>query len=220
MPRVSVLQLDTDFPRIPGDVGCAVTFIEPPQIIRVRGASVSRIVSDRPQDIDIRPFETAVAEASGELIATSCGFLAPWQNHLATRARQPLVASALAALPGLYGLAPEALMIVTFDADKLGSTHLGSCPQYAPSIVGLPSDGHLRDVISNDHATLDPDIATQELLGMIASAITPTTRQILLECTNLPPYKHAVRAKFHLPVTDILTYIEGEVPGTVKPEWL
>ncbi len=52
---VTVLQLDTDFPRIAGDVGCKESYARPPQIIRVKGASVGRIVTDRPQDIDIAP---------------------------------------------------------------------------------------------------------------------------------------------------------------------
>ena len=46
MARVSVLQLDTRFCRVPGDIGSAETFVEEPQIIRVPRASVNNIVTD------------------------------------------------------------------------------------------------------------------------------------------------------------------------------
>ncbi|MDC0136656.1 hypothetical protein OAI26_08460, partial [Sulfitobacter sp.] len=89
IPRVTVLQLDTYFPRIAGDVGCEETYSRPPQIIRIGGASVGRIVTNRPQDIDIEPFVQALAHADGDIIVTSCGFLSYWQAHLAALTDRP-----------------------------------------------------------------------------------------------------------------------------------
>lgn len=215
-PHVTVLQLDTDFPRIAGDVGCADSYARAPQIIRVSGASVGKIVTERPQDIDIEPFEEALTRAEGDIIVTSCGFLSYWQDHLAKRANRSFIASSLNAMEGLakrYG--PDELQIITFDATRLGPAHLGSYPAYATSITGLPHDHHLRDVIGRNRASLDAERATREMAQLVQDNTTPRHKHILFECTNLPPYRDAIRAATGLPVTDILSVIEDACPGAI-----
>ena len=99
-PTVSVLQLDTHFPRIPGDVGSKASYLGPIEIIRIPQATVRAIVSDRPDRINIVPFEGALRIARGDVIVTSCGFLAYWQVHLQRSTRRPFISSALMALEG------------------------------------------------------------------------------------------------------------------------
>ena len=221
MPRVTVLQLDTNFRRIAGDIGCPETFTEPPQILKISGAAVANIVTDKPQAIDIAPFRTALAKATGDIVTTSCGFLSFWQDSLAKAAHKPFVASALSALPQLaQHFTPEELLIITFDAEKLNATHLQGHPEFTPSIHGLPEHAHLRAVIGNDLQTLDQTQAAAELITLIGSAIHAKTRAILLECTNLPPYKPAITKAFNLPIYDILTTIEITCPNTIAPKHL
>lgn len=215
-PQVTVLQLDTDFPRLAGDVGCKESYARPPQIIRVKGASVGRIVTDRPQDIDIAPFEEALAKATGDIIVTSCGFLSYWQQHLAALTGRPFISSALTALDRLHHrFSPEQICIVTFDAARLNSAHLGRHSTYASSIIGLPPAHHLRAVIEGNLSTLDRRTAVNEIKAFMADSQTPAHRHIVLECTNLPPYREAIKAATGLPVTDILTRIEATCPGSV-----
>lgn len=221
LPRVTVLQLDTDFPRIAGDVGATESYAYVPQIIRIKGASVGRIVTDRPQDIDIAPFESALADARGDIIVTSCGFLSYWQDHLAQRASRPFIASSLTTLEGLSkSYDPDELHILTFDAARLGSAHLGLYPAYATSITGLPPTHHLRDVIGHNRASLDAARATREMVDLVQSTTTPRHKHILFECTNLPPYRDAIRAATGLPVTDILSVIEDACPGAIAAAYI
>jgi hypothetical protein len=42
MPAVTVLQLDTSFPRIPGDVACPQTYLGEVEVIRIAQASVAQ----------------------------------------------------------------------------------------------------------------------------------------------------------------------------------
>ncbi|MEQ6203548.1 hypothetical protein ABMC88_10880 [Sulfitobacter sp. HNIBRBA2951] len=219
-PRVTVLQLDTDFPRIAGDVGAPESYARPPQIIRIAGASVGRIVTDRPADIDIAPFEDALARATGDIIVTSCGFLSYWQADLAACTDRPFISSALTALDGLHHSVPPAQMcILTFDATRLGAAHLGRHSAYTSSIIGLPQAHHLRRVIEGNLHKLDKQTATREITALMADTVTPAHRQILLECTNLPPYRAAIKAATGLPVTDILTRIEATCPGSIAPRF-
>lgn len=219
-PRVTVLQLDTEFPRIAGDVGALQSYTRAPQIIRITGASVGQIVTDSPDNIDIRPFEDALTQATGDIIVTSCGFLSYWQDHLAAKADRPFIASSLAALDGLASqVTPEELMILTFSADALGTAHLRGHHNYTASILGLTPQTHLRQVISQNLTTLDPEVACAEITAHVAAHCTAAHRHILLECTNLPPYRRAIRAATGLPVTDILSLIEVACPGSVAAEF-
>lgn len=218
MPRVTVLQLDTRFPRVPGDVGCPETYTEPPQILTIPGATVARIVTPAPEGIDIAPFEAALARATGDVVVTSCGFLAPFQNRLAGRTDRPFIASSLSALQRL-DVPPANLLILTFDASSLTPAHLGGRPDYLASVVGLPPDMHLRQVIAQGLGKLDTDRSARDVVALARSALRPHHRHILLECTNLPPYKAALREATGLPVTDILTLIEDAAPGSIRPEF-
>ena len=220
-PAVTVLQLDTDFPRITGDVGSRATYRDNIEIIRIRAATVAKVVTDTPDQIDIAPFETVLGSAKGEVIVTSCGFLAYWQNHLASQTYKPFISSSLVALETLsQSYSPEELLILTFDADSLNVSHLGQHKAYASSILGLPITCHLRQVISNNLTHLDADLAGAEIVAHVSKHLTPKHRHILLECTNLPPYKAALAQQTGLPVTDILTLIEFARAGTIQPDFL
>lgn len=214
---VTVLQLDTGFPRVPGDVGCVASYRDPVQIIRVPRATVGRIVTDQPASVDITPFEDALTQATGDIVVTSCGFLAPWQAHLQGLVDRPFIASSLTALPGLTAQSvPGAVMVVTFDARSLTPAHLGA----ACDVVGLTDDMHLTQVIRQDLHDLDTRRAGSELVDLVTARRTQAHQHLLLECTNLPPYKAALAAATGLPITDILTLIEAARPGTIAPEFL
>ena len=220
-PSVSVLQLDTQFPRVPGDVACPDTFNQEIEIIRISGAKVDTIVTSRPGDIDIQPFEEAVKKARGDVIVTSCGFLSFWQDHLQSCSTRPFISSSLIAMDHLsVRFAPEDLLILTFDAQSLNERHLGTHHSYAHSIRGMGSNMHLRDVISTGHSELNLDRASGELVDLVRNEGADRYKHILLECTNMPPYKNALRREFGLPVSDILTEIERVCPGTITPAFL
>ena len=217
-PSVTVLQLDTDFPRIPGDVGSPETYIGDVEILRIPNATVGQIVSADPAVIPIAPFEQAMRQATGDLIVTSCGFLSYWQTHLQAQTDRPFISSALIALPDLLTrFSPQDILTVTFDADSLNTHHIGDIQ---PDVIGLPKDSHLRQVISHNSPTLDQALARQEITDLVASQCKPHHKHILLECTNLPPYKSAITSQTGLDVSDILTCIETKRPSTIAPMFL
>jgi len=219
-PRVTVLQLDTSFPRIAGDVGCPDSYARPPQIIKISGASVGSIVTDTPQNIDVTPFAEAMYHAEGDIIVTSCGFLSYWQDHLAKLSDRPFISSSLVALEQLAAvIPPDALQILTFDANRLNAAHFGRYPTYVHSILGLLPTHHLRQVISQNLDTLDDAAARKDVTDLMAQQQTQEHQHILLECTNLPPYRAAIKAATGLPVTDILTMVEAACPGAVDPRF-
>ena len=220
-PLVTVLQLDTAFPRLPGDVASPRTYCGEIEIIRVPRATVQHVVSDRPDLIDITPFEDALDRAKGNVIVTSCGFLSYWQDHLAARVNRPFISSALSALETRSRtVEPDGLLTLTFDADNLTDQHFGPYADYRSGGAGLRPDMHLRQVIAEDRSQIDRKRAEHDVVAVATAALQPSHCHVLLECTNLPPYKAALRGVTDLPITDILTCIETIQPDTIQPRFL
>lgn len=220
-PKVTVLQLQTSFPRIPGDVASPETYLGELEVISIANATVRNIVSQTPDRIDIKPFEDALEKATGDIIVTSCGFLAYWQKHLALRTNKPFISSALVALKELsLRFSPSEILILTFDKESLGHAHFGEYTAYHGGTIGLRADMYLRRVISEDQRDLDVAKATHDVTSILTGAKLSAYRHILLECTNLPPYKPTITRMTGLGVSDILTCIEGMKPGSVRPEFL
>lgn len=223
MPVVSLLQLDTSFPRIAGDIGSPATWRADLDIHIVPDLSVARVINRDPGQTDMSFFESAMASARGDLLTTSCGFLCYWQDRLAAMTGKPFVSSALLALPDLIKRFPgEELAILTFDSEVLTS------PAFVPSlhgfdgrVIGLPPQSHLRQVIAQDLPDLDRDRAEDEILRLVGGLCASTgIRALLLECTNLPPYKPALKARFGIEVFDILTLINRMKPDIVDEAFL
>ncbi|KIT17872.1 hypothetical protein [Jannaschia aquimarina] len=209
-PALTVLMLDTAFPRIPGDVACPASYREPVEILRVP-VTVAQAVHWQPELLDVAPFEAALARARGELVTTSCGFLAPWHDHLARLADRPFLASVLNAPP------VEESLLLTYDACALGPAHLAGWRNVA--FTGLPPDGHLRDVIGNGRDRIDFARAEAEVVATVHQNLTDQ-EAVVLECTNLPPFAPALRMATERPVHHILTALEALRPGLVRREFL
>ena len=212
-PAVSVLQLDTRFPRVPGDVACPETYTAEIEIIRIPQASVGEVVTGRPDLVTIAPFEEGLRLAKGEVIVTSCGFLSFWQNHLAALTSRPFVSSALMALENKID--PDSTLTFTFDAHSLTDQHF---PGRRTDVVGLRPETHLRQVIEQDQLHLDQARAGTEISTLAKNAVQPHHKTLLLECTNLPPYRSALHRVTGLKIVDILQCIEDIRPGTVRTE--
>ena len=89
MDQLAILQLDTNFPRIAGDICCRETFSSNVNIIKIKNASVSQIISKKPEEQHFINFKNQILTTREKLITTSCGFTFYWQslfNKLTNRA--------------------------------------------------------------------------------------------------------------------------------------
>ncbi|SLN58986.1 aspartate/glutamate racemase family protein [Oceanibacterium hippocampi] len=227
---VGIVMLDTAFPRPAGDIGNPASFDGPVRLARVPGAAVGRVVVDEAIDEGLASDLLAAAlrleaEEACAVIATSCGFLAPLQTRFQAALRVPFLSSALLWLPMLgaqYG-GDAPLGILTFDADRLGRRHVPGGNLDGLAIEGLPKTGELYRVIAEDRPALDEEkaaadvaLATGRLLGR-----APGCRAIILECTNLAPYRAAIRNHFDGPVLGLCelvrTYLDPHAICAWRP---
>ena len=205
---LGILMLDTRFPRIEGDIGNPKSFDFPVIFRTMKGIGSADAVAAHPD----RPRVLAALKANAEALAaegavglsTSCGFLALYQKELEALSPVPVATSALLHIRGLTG---RRVGVITASAANLTPAHLEAvdAPGDTP-VVGLPPDGSFAATFLRNGLTLDRDAVEREAVaaGKALLARHPAVDTVVLECTNLPPYKPALQRALGLPVLDVL----------------
>lgn len=226
---VGILMLDTRFPRIPGDMGNALSFEFPVRYHRVAGADPDRVV--RRGAAGLLP---AFAEGARALeregvgaITTNCGFLVTFQRELAAAVRVPVFTSSLLLVPLVHRmLAPgRRVGILTVNAATLGPEHLaaaGITPEIPVAVAGLETEKEFTRVLLGDELELDVEAARAEHVRVARQLVTehPDVAALVLECTNMPPYTADIQRATGLPVFDILSLVRlahAAVVGALGP---
>ena len=208
-----MLMLETRFPRPVGDTGNPATFERaglPARFVTVQGASPRRVVEEADPAL-LEPFLAAARELESRgaaLLSTSCGFLAAWQESLARAVTVPVVSSSLLQVrhlrrPGIVTIAAASLTPAVLQG--------AGVPQGTPVEGVAPGCEFQRRILSND-STLDFAQAQQDVVSAARRLIRdhPGVDHIVLECTNMPPYRDAVAAATGCAVHDMETLLLAE----------
>ncbi|HTN09629.1 MAG TPA: aspartate/glutamate racemase family protein [Acetobacteraceae bacterium] len=212
---LGILMLEAAFPRIPGDMGNAGTWPFPVLYRVVKGASPERVVLHGAAGL-LPDFLAAAAElvAQGaEAITTNCGFLALFQAELAAHVRVPVATSSLIQVPWVQATLPpgKRVGIITVSSATLTPRHLAAAgvPLDIPCVGTEGGREFFRVLIKAEATDMDVALAAQDILdaGRALVAAHPEVGAIVLECTNMPPYAHALREALGLPVFDIYSLV-------------
>lgn len=211
-PPLGILMLDTRFPRIVGDGGNAASYDFPVIFRTMEGIGSADAVAAHPD----RPRVLAALKANAEALAaegavglgTSCGFLALYQDDLAAVSPVPVATSALL---HIRGLKDRKVGVITASAKNLTPAHFAAvgAPGDTP-VVGLPEDSSFAATFLRNGLTLDREAIEREVVaaGRELVAKRPAVDTVVLECTNLPPYKPALAQALGLPVLDVLDLLK------------
>lgn len=209
---VGILMLETHFPRIPGDIGNAATWPFPVIYRTVPGASPDRVVRRRADGL-LEAFADGARDlvrAGAEGITTTCGFLSLLQADLAARCDVPVAASSLMQVPLVDRLLPPGKRagVLTVSAASLTPAHLRAAGAREDTPVE-GTDAEFSRVLLGDEPALDVDAAERDVLaaGERLTARHPEVGALVLECTNMPPYAAALRARLGLPVHDVVSFV-------------
>lgn len=208
---LGVVMLDTRFPRPLGDVGHPGTFERagiPTRHLVVEGATPTRVVLDQGRAVAVNDFVAAVqslAAQGARLITTSCGFLARHHDALAACVSVPVLSSSLLLCRYLAHVG-----IVTIDAESLGHPELSGAqvPEGSP-IQGVAAQSEFAQRILGNDDQLDMEQAQRDVVAAAQTLVqrAPWVQNVVLECTNMPPYREAVRAAVGRPVHDLETLV-------------
>jgi hypothetical protein len=224
MSALGILMLDTEFPRVPGDVGCAETFAFPVRYAGVAGATVDEVVHHH-ERLLLPQFVAAgqrLADEGCVGLATTCGFLARWQKELADALPVPVLASALLQAPLVERTlaAGRRVGIVTYSAASLAPEVLQAAGvnPYAP-LEGVDPAGYFADAIRNGATSIDRARMADDVVAAARRLVSAhrDVGAIVLECANMPPYTAAVKAAVGIPVFDaaqLIGWFHAGVTGT------
>ena len=121
----------------------------------------------------------------------------------------PVATSALLLIKTLKG---KNVGVITASAENLTPAHFAAvgAPKDTP-VAGLPSNGSFAATFLRNGTTLDRDAVKNEAVeaGRALLRNHPDVDAIVLECTNLPPYKKALEHALGVPVFDVLDLLGG-----------
>jgi Asp/Glu/hydantoin racemase len=211
---IGILMLETRFPRIPGDMGNALTWPFPVLYKTVRGASPDRVVRRQAEgllDAFIEAAREMVADGA-DGITTTCGFLSLFQPQLAEALGVPVAASSLMQAPMIQALLPPGrrVGVLTISKESLTPEHLACAGAATDTPVwGTEGGREFSRAILDDAPRLDIEAARADLVtaGREFQAAHPELGAILLECTNMMPYAADVRAATGLPVFSVRSFV-------------
>ncbi|RKL63523.1 aspartate/glutamate racemase family protein [Thermoanaerobacteraceae bacterium SP2] len=210
---IGILMLDTKFPRIPGDIGNALTFDFPVKYKKVKGATSQRVVREADLSL-IVPFIEAARELEEEgvsAITTSCGFLAIFHEYLADAVSIPVFTSSLLQVPIVFRMLKKGQKVGIMTASKPHLTELhfkGAGIKDIPLVIyGMEEQEEFPAVFLDQKETLDIEKAESEMVQVATKMVSenPDVGAIVFECTNMPPFRKAVQQAVNLPVFDIVT---------------
>lgn len=211
---IGVLCLDTSFTKVPGHIRSPATFDFPVAYKVVEGATPERVVSQADPRL-LEPFVHAAQELEAQRVAAitaACGFLVLFQKQLADAVAVPLYASSLIQLPMVHRMLRPDQKVGLLVAKKrsltrrhleaIGGEHVPVC------VAGMEEQPEFREVmLEGRRAELDADLLGREVVtqaGQMARA-NPDMGALIIECTDLVPFAHAIQSLIGIPVFDIVT---------------
>ncbi|MBU2959799.1 aspartate/glutamate racemase family protein [Citreicella sp. C3M06] len=212
---LGILMLETRFPRIPGDMGNALTWPFPVQYRVVRGASPDKVVRQDARvlvDLFIEQAQDLVAHGC-DGITTNCGFLAIVQDKIARAVPVPVATSSLMQVPMVQAMLPPGKRagILTISKSTLTNRHLAAAnvPLDTP-VWGTEGGREFTRAILGDEPEIDFAVCRADMIDAARDfhAAHPELGAIVLECTNMVPYAADVRRVTGLPVFSIYSFVQ------------
>lgn len=219
---VGILMLDARFPRIPGDMGNALSWDFPVHFRIVRDASPDRVVRRAAEGLlpaFINAARGLVADGV-DGITTNCGFLSLFQDELAAAVGVPVATSSLMQVALVNATLPPGKRcgVLTIAASTLTDRHLNAAGVPAGTPIGTTEGGaEFTRAILGDELTLDVDAARRD---NVEAAIALRDQHddlgaIVLECTNMTPYAADIRAATGLAVFSMQSFVTWFQSGLV-----
>ena len=219
-PTVGVLMLETQFPRILGDIGNADSWPFPVRYKNVPNSTANHVI--RHNAADLTPlFIDAAQQLVSEGIAaitTSCGFLSLVQQDLADAVNVPVITSSLMQVPWINATLPtdKRTGVMTIDEANLSVNHLNAANAPADTPIASPAtNGVFVSTIMNDYTSLDVEACRSENLEAAKRLVEASNDlgAIVLECTNMVPYAADIHRATRLPVYSIHTLVRWLYSG-------
>lgn len=213
---VGIIVMDCLIPYPPGTPGNPSTFGFPVLYEIVRGATMESLIYTPDAGLAEHFLEAGrrLVRQGVRAVFGNCGFMILFQERMATELPVPVFMSSLLQLPFVArGLSSgQSVGIISASGASLTPRHMEiACggADVAFHIAGLEGRPAFKAAIHDQCGDLDFNAVEAEVVSVARDLVAahPEIGAILLECTDLPPYAHAVQEATGLPVFDASTLI-------------
>lgn len=222
---IGILVLDVKYPCVPGNVANATTYDFPVRYKVVKNASTERLLWEKDESL-IQPFIDAALELQEEgigAITGACGFMALFQQQVAAQLDIPVFLSSLMQVPFINQMLGGKKRIGVISADASALTNdlfkaVGVLEETKIALAGMENHSEFSGAILKRKGTLESKLIEEEVVA-VALALKEEHKDlgaILLECSDLPPYAHAVQKAVNLPVFDFISMINYVHASMIK----
>lgn len=223
---VGILMLEARFPRIPGDMGHAMTWPFPVLYRVVQDASPDRVVrhgADGLLDAFVDAACALVADGA-DGITTNCGFLSLFQDELADAVGVPVASSSLMQIALVNAVLPPGRRagLLTISESTLTDRHLAKAGVPTDTPIGTTEGRRcFTRVILGNEMTLDTDAARADNVDAAMDLVAehPDIGALVLECTNMIPYAADIGAATQLPVFSMQSFVTWFQSGLTPPRY-
>ncbi len=214
---IGVLCLETSFTKVSGHIRNRTTFDFPVAYKEVEGATPDRVVSQADSRL-LEPFVHAAQELEAQGVAAitaACGFLVLFQKQLANAVAVPVYTSSLIQLPMVHSMLRPDQKVGLLVAKKrsltrrhleaIGGEHVPVC------VAGMEEQPEFREVmLEGRRVELDADLLGREVVTQAEqlARANPDMGALIIECTDLVPFAHAIQSLIDIPIFDIVTLTE------------
>ncbi len=127
-PCIGIIQLDTKFQRVLGDIGNPKTWDFPVIYRLMEGNYPDKVVNNINYEVRSAAINTArdLEEKGVDAITTTCGFLAKYQREINNSVNVPVFTSSLIQIPVIYQLLnrKKSIGVMTANSKSLTEEHL------------------------------------------------------------------------------------------------
>ena len=220
---IGIMLLDTNFPRIPGDIGNATTFDFPVRYSVVKGATAIRVVemADRSLKDSFIRAGRELEEEGVRAITTSCGYLIMFQDELAQALKIPIFTSSLLQVPVVHKMlgSDSRIGILTANDTTIGQ-HLkkAGITDTPIAVKGAQNEPDFYNVFVENSQELDVDKAEQAVVRMAKELVSkyPDVGAFVCEGSNFSSFGPAVQEATKLPFFDIVTLTQWVYTAVVR----
>ncbi len=139
--------------------------------------------------------------------------MALFQREVIAAVDIPVFLSSLLQIPLIYQMTRKPVGVITANASSLKKAHFDAVNVTTdiPVIIsGMETQPEFSSAVLEEKGTLDSDKVQDEVVVVAKNLVKdhPDIGAVVLECSDLPPYAHAVQDAVHRPVFDFFTMIQ------------
>jgi len=226
---VGIVQLPANIPMLPGDMGNPTTFNFPVLYELITDIDPFWVLSDKPHPVVLEKTIEACKnlEMQGvRSIIGNCGFFANYQPEVAKEISIPFFNGSLMQLPMVLSSIGANKKVGVLTANKPLLINAPACKNCGVSdadfnnrvVIYGAEEGETMNRVTGEKGSFSPKALERELVSLAKKMVKENSdiNAVILECTEFPPYAHAIQDAIRLPVWDFVTMTNFMHAGAMR----